>query len=477
MVATAPFTLTTTGNTHSNTTLDGLASTVGVAVGQIVTGSGIPAGTTVASVSGSTVTLSQAATATASGVSVTFTGATVTMSHNGTATNNSVAITVTGGTRTAPQWGSGDCDRNPLVSVPVAVAQFYGRAYFALGVDGIVFSDAGFPCRVSNATAVQALASNDGLAITALAPLGLSTLTGGVVKALIAFAGITKMYQITGDQSLANRAIDDIQAAPGSGTVAPLSIVPIEQGIAYVSNYGLRLIDLRGVVSPVIGHSGAGVSVPFAQALYPSRICAAANTGQLRISTQRGDQSGTPYQEFWYDLSRFVWTGPHSWPATLIQPWRDTFVMASVFAPASLWRSDARPSASSTFTEAGYGLSWRYRPAPLPDTGAMAENALTEMTLAMTAAANLSLGAIAADINGQTLDAITIDFSSGSLWGHMIWGVSPWGGGGIYQQVAINWKVPLVFKQLSLTFQGQSSANFRIGNLYMRYEILGYTLQ
>jgi hypothetical protein len=64
--------LITTGNTHSTATLDGLASTAHLVVGMTVSGAGIPAGTTVTAISGSSVTLSQAATATATGVSVTF---------------------------------------------------------------------------------------------------------------------------------------------------------------------------------------------------------------------------------------------------------------------------------------------------------------------------------------------------------------------------------------------------------------------
>ena len=70
--------LTTTGNTHSSTTLNSLASTTGIANGQYVIGPGIPAGTTVSAKSGSRVTLSTAATATATGVTVNF----------GTTTNN-----------------------------------------------------------------------------------------------------------------------------------------------------------------------------------------------------------------------------------------------------------------------------------------------------------------------------------------------------------------------------------------------------
>src|SRR5207248_317511 len=63
--------LTPTGNTHSNTTIDTMSSTAGILVGAQITGSGIPAGTSVASVASSSITISQAATATASGVSLT----------------------------------------------------------------------------------------------------------------------------------------------------------------------------------------------------------------------------------------------------------------------------------------------------------------------------------------------------------------------------------------------------------------------
>jgi Flp pilus assembly protein TadG len=76
--------LVTTGKTtNGSQTLSNLASTTGLAVGQVVIGAGIPQGATVSAKSGSSVTLSSAATATATGVSVTF----------GTTTNNSDADT------------------------------------------------------------------------------------------------------------------------------------------------------------------------------------------------------------------------------------------------------------------------------------------------------------------------------------------------------------------------------------------------
>lgn len=70
-----PGTITFTGSTHTSTTVDTLTPTnpitAGVRVGMQISGTGIPLGTTVAAVSSSAITLSAAATATASGVALT----------------------------------------------------------------------------------------------------------------------------------------------------------------------------------------------------------------------------------------------------------------------------------------------------------------------------------------------------------------------------------------------------------------------
>lgn len=67
--------LTTTGNTHSTLIVDSLASTTGVAIGQEVVGSGIPAQTFVSAINSSTsITLTQSASTSLTGTSITFLG-------------------------------------------------------------------------------------------------------------------------------------------------------------------------------------------------------------------------------------------------------------------------------------------------------------------------------------------------------------------------------------------------------------------
>jgi hypothetical protein len=61
-----------TGNTHTSTTIDGMSSTVGLVVGNAISGSGVPANATIASiVSSSSITISAATTSTATGVTLT----------------------------------------------------------------------------------------------------------------------------------------------------------------------------------------------------------------------------------------------------------------------------------------------------------------------------------------------------------------------------------------------------------------------
>jgi len=71
----------TADTTADLTTVKNISSMTDVVVGRTVTGTGIAAGTWVTAVSGNTVTLSQKATATGAGTTLTFTGTTLTLAH------------------------------------------------------------------------------------------------------------------------------------------------------------------------------------------------------------------------------------------------------------------------------------------------------------------------------------------------------------------------------------------------------------
>lgn len=488
VVSSAAVTLVQTGDTHTNTTIDGLPVSAARAIGQTVAGAGIPAGATVTALpTANSVTISAAATATAT-VSVTFGGATITLSAATTGSTNGVTLTITGGTTAAPLWGAGDCDRNNLPSRPVGVAQYNGRAYFACGTDGVLYSDSGFPCRMTTAT--QALTTSDGLAVTAIAPLMLlAPLTGGIVQAIIAFQGATKIQQISGDAAIPSGSITIANGGPSTltmnalpiatGTLAPLSVVPCNLGTAFVSPQGLRVVEFSGTVTQPIGEGGKGITVPFINSVVPSRICAAANDDVIRITTQNGTTATTPQEEYWYDVTRKNWTGPHTSTASLIQPWRSTFLMTFTGSTAKIWQSDAHPSLTSTYVENNAQLSWGYTTTLLPDSGDDSMVEAVDMTLACELAAGTSASVSCTRDDLVLLDTTTVA-GDGTLtiWDQFNWDQAVWDAqGAVFRQRSINFSGPIVFKQGAFSITGTSAFNVRIGNLYGRYRQLGYRLQ
>lgn len=447
---------TLTGDTHSNTVIDGLSSNpilAGWRPGMVIAGTNITAGTTIVSLSAAGVVLSATATGTTGGV----------------------ALTVTGGTAVAPQWGAGDLNVNNLPSVPLGVAQFSGRAYFACGGDGVVFSDSLNPTNRTNAS--QALTTNDGIPVTAIGPLMLSSpLVGGIVQSLIAFQGTAKMQQIAGDAATTNLTMNALQVA--TGTLAPLSIAPTSKGLAFVSPEGVRIIEFGGNVSDPIGNAGSGVASPFIYAQTPSRICAAANSDQLRITVKRGDVAANPTQAFWFHLTRRAWSGPHTFPAAMIQTWGSTFLLSATGIDAALWRSDSLPSSTSVYVENSVQLQVIYQPTLLPDDQEMEMIAILESTV-MIAVTGASVTASAMDENGQVLDSISINTSPGAtLWDFFTWDSGVWDGSPTgYRQRQLAWTQTLVAKQLTVRIACDAAADFKIGNLSLRYQRLGYQLQ
>jgi hypothetical protein len=449
---------TLTGDTHTNTTLDNLSGnpiTLGVAVGDTVSGAGIAANTRVVSMTATAVVLSIAATATAAGVAITFTS----------------------GTSAAPLYGAGDTNTNNLAQRPVSVGQFNGRAWFAVA-NGVQYTDSLKPWVITNAT--QALTLGDDVSVTALGGLPLSSqVTGGVVQSLIAFKEDAPFWQITGDAATLDLRID--QVAGSVGTLSPLSVTPTTKGLAYISPDGLRIIDpLTGQPGEVIGANGQGVAVPFIYAVNPSRTCAAFAKNILRVSGKNGAIDAQTVQEWWYHFSLGTFTGPHDFPAALIQPCfsgEADFVMAASGIDAKLFESVVSPSASSTYTENGSAMTWLWTTSLLPENDTGNSNHLVESSMGFVMPATQILTIQAFDEAGNTLDTIALhgDGMGQSLWNAFNWGTGVWGGSlRPFQQWTMEWTQPLVFKQASVAVYGSSVSGLVIGNLLAKIQPTGY---
>lgn len=381
----------------------------------------------------------------------------------------------------APTWTATNTTVNALVSPPVWVVNFNGRCYFLCNPagqqSGAYMSDQINPTVITNGN--QILTFGDNLPLTCAAGLPLENQLGGIIQSLMVFKGATNIYQVTGDPALSNLTVNSLNVA--TGTLAPLSIATTTAGLAFIATDGLRVITFDARVSDPIGQQGDGITVPFINALTPSRMAAAYNNGVYRVQVENGVASGNPkQQQWWFDFVKKVWSGPHSQAASLLEPYLGSFIVTLQNAGAQLWQSDVVQSSSSSFVENGQQLSWTWATPMLPDTDEMSEVAMIESTINMALVAGVQTVSVnAADQNGAVFDQIQITPAGATtIWGAFTWGQALWQGTlNALAPRQLPWHYPIVFRRMGITATGISSPGVKIGTLFMRYQILGYLQQ
>lgn len=379
----------------------------------------------------------------------------------------------------APAWSSTNTTGTALAAPPISVCAFNGRAYWAVNpanaTPGLYFSDVLVPTNISNAANV--LTFDDNVPLTALGGLPLSNQLGGIIQALVVFKGATNIYQVTGDAATPNTPLSRNSLNTATGTLSPRSVCATPVGLAFVAPDGLRLIDFNAHVSDPVGLSGGGVNVPFLFTATPSRVSAACNTSVLRIAVQNGNKSGLPYEEYWYDMARKTWTGPHTCVSSLLAPYQNSFITTPQGVMATLWNSPVAQSLTSSFVENGAALNWAFRTALFPDSDQESYMSLGQTTVNVAyGSAVQSYTASVGDENGNTLSAVPLSGGAGaSLWGGMIWGVSSWGGPAqALHPRRCDWSAPVVFRRLYFDLRAPSQAGIKIGDIFSKVRTLGY---
>jgi hypothetical protein len=400
-------------------------------------------------------------------------------------------------------WTATNTSPTALIFPPQWVSNFNGRAYYLVNPPqqqpAAYFSDVLAPTTITNAN--QIITFDDNTPLTVSAGLTYSNQLGGIIQALLVFKGVTNIYQITGDFSLGTLSRNSMNVA--TGTFAPNSVCSTEKGLMFMAPDGIRVVDYNGNIGDPIGKDGTGITVPFIFSLTSSRVCAAFNGGVYRIQVQNGAlapiqgpfssgfssgfmtgyiaSSFTAQQEWWFDVVRQVWSGPHTTNASLIIPYRQTFILTIQGAGAKFFQSDQVQSNISTFVENGNPLSYWWLTCMLPDTDQMAEVAMIETTLHMALAAGQVVSCDALDQENDVLDGVFIaSAGSSTLWDVAIWDQSVWDGSSTGNRLfprQLAWHAPLVFRRMQLSAFGASAAGLKIGRLHMRYEVLGYLQQ
>lgn len=151
-----------------------------------------------------------------------------------------------------------------------------------------------------------------------------------------------------------------------------------------------------------------------------------------------------------------------------------------VFSSSGLWRTDVTPDANSTYVEGKEPMEWLYQTVLLPDNLVMAMNMVVESNLSMSFLGSEPTVSIeAADTNEVSIADLSIPSpGTDTLWNDFKWNGAPWNGTATnLSPWRLAWTEPLVFKQMTISASGTSETGFQIGNLYLKYQPLGYRQQ
>lgn len=466
--------ISATGVTHTNTTVDSISpNTTGMFVGQQIAGLGIPGGTTIASiVSSSAITISQAATASAT-VAISVSGQTVTMSANATGSANTENIAIAGGTAAAPLWAAGNTTgQTQLAGIPQGVKQFNNRAWFAQK-NNLVFTDT-LSLNISNANGTQVLTIGDTTDVVALAGLPEYTTSIGVLQALLAFKNYS-IWQITGDAALQSLSLNEVIGT--IGTDAPRSVQTTPQGVTFKALDGIRNVDLSGGVSEV----DLDLSTPFIYAQNPSRVASCFNAGVYRICTHNAYKTGAPFEDYHYTYKIQAWTGPHSFRYSLAVAYANDFIVFSDNLPGTMWYAYSvqnHDASGNTFIENGVQLTWVYQTSSMTYAGNMYANAVVRTTMEFLSPSNGDVYTFQAlnESNSVLAQAFVSTPFSEAIWNSFNWGDGIlWGSNltGLIPRI-IPWTQPPIFNRLAVRAMGNSALGLIVGALYNGYERLNY---
>jgi hypothetical protein len=410
---------------------------------------------------------------------MTVVGTKVLVTHpgfNGTGTNFFGVIDISN--PAAPAWSSSNLATNALTGVPTSVSNFNNRAYFAVG-NTLQFSDVLNPLTRTNAS--QALTIGDTTPITAQSGLPIQTTSSGVIGALVAFKQ-SQIWQVTGDPATNNLALNYISLT--TGCVAPRSIVQGPFGIFFTGVDAPYILNFLGTLVPLSSRPGtdfpADLQVPFQNATQPSRIAASFSGNIYRVCVPTLIQGVAQTNDYWYDIRRKRWTGPHSFTYDNAAQYGNAFVLSGAAQGAALFVSTTTPTSNSTYVDAGVPLISHLRSANFPKTGQMQEVQVIESTIELASSGvSNTFNLTALDDQGGTLSTTFVRTPpSGTVWGSFAWGNANWSSNvGIPHVYSIPWTNPLVFQKMSIDLVVSPVNEISIGTFFARYQDTGYTNQ
>jgi hypothetical protein len=384
-------------------------------------------------------------------------------------------------TPSAPVWTAQDLLTNPMGVVPTSVANFNNRAYFSYGTFGnhLALSDPLTPLTRTNAS--QDLTIGDTTPITAQSGLPVETTSSGVVGALVVFKG-ESIWQITGDPATTANPLSLNYISLNTGCSAPRSIALGPFGIFFAgvdAPYVLNFIGMLAALSSNPGQGGpADVQVPFQNAVVPSRISGSFSGNIYRVCVPTSIQGVQQTNDYWFDIRRKRWTGPHTFNYDCASYFGNNFIVSGAGTGAALFMSQSIPTQASVYNDNGAALTSVMQSSSFPKTGHMAQLQVIESTLELSSSGGaVNYNVTALDEQNSTINSVGINSpAAGSLWGSFLWGAANWASSVRIPHVYnVPWTVPLNFQKMALEVTASSAEQLSIGTFFARYQDTGYT--
>lgn len=456
-------TVTPTGNvTNGSFVIGTVSSIVGVEVGMTITGTGIPANSVV-----------QAFTA----ATITFTNPTLTAA---TATNVGVVLTIAGGTFAAPKWSAVQTSGTPLPSLPLCVANFNNRAYYACG-NTLYFSDNLRPTHITAPTQSQVVGDNANIIALYGAPV--QTSSGGVTAALFIFKEGGQIWQLTGDSATTNLTLSYVSLDIGTSSPRSLALAP--EGLYFAGDDGPYFVTVNGIVC-ALGHEKddslhSDISAPFRFGTSATRVAASfvSQTYRVCMDTVIAGQA-IAGADYWFDLRKRRWNGIHSFPYDCASSFKNYFVLSSAAAPGILFKSQAYSDTNTVYTDNGAFYQCSAQSGTMPKVEEMRQKQVIETTteIAYLTTPNVNYSITATDEQGNSLGSVGINaYRPGSLWNGFTWGAGLWTSVvAVPHTFDVPWPEPLLFQKIAIGHTIPAVAGVAIGSTYLRYQNTRYSV-
>ncbi len=374
-------------------------------------------------------------------------------------------------------WTTNNTATNLLPSVPTAVANYENRAWYVCG-NLVYFSDSLSPFTMSLGT--QSVTVGDSTHVTGMSGLPMQTLSSGITAALIIFKA-NQTWMVTGDTATNNLALVFLSltigcSSPRSIAQTPIGTIFIGQDAPYILTQSATVEELHAPQNSV-----ADIRVPFQNAQVPSRIAASFAGNIYRVCLETIIDSAIVTNDYWFDLRRMRWSGPHSFTYDCASQYGENFILSGVGTGAALFSSIAsNPTLGSTYLDNGIQIM-----CSLTSTSLATENVM-EYKQIVQSSIDLSSGGSGYVAGFQLLNAFNQVLATafiGSLSSNITWGNFTWGAA-LWNSVLLRayrydlwWNQPAVSDRIIFTVLTPAGAALMIGKFLSYYQRCGYTLR